>query len=274
VTTPIFHVDAFAEKPFEGNPAAVCLLGEERPGSWMQAVASEMNLSATAFVRQVDRGYELRWFTPAAEIALCGHGTLAAAHVMWAENVVGRAEPLRFQTKSGILTCEHTGDIIELDFPATPPTEAVPPPGLFDALHVEPGFAGKSRFDYFVMVESEEIVRSLTPDLHALRGIPGIRGVIVTSTSRNPRYDFVSRFFAPGAGIDEDPVTGSAHCSLAPFWSERLGKSAMTAFQASKRGGTVRVRVNGDRVVLGGKATGILRGELADHHARPSPSDS
>jgi PhzF family phenazine biosynthesis protein len=161
VTIPIFHVDAFAEEPFAGNPAAVCLLDEERPESWMQAVASEMNLSATAFVRQMDRGYELRWFTPAAEIALCGHGTLAAAHVMWAEKVVERAEPLRFQTKSGILTCEHTGDIIELDFPATPPTESVPPSGLFDALHVGPGFAGKSRFDYFVMVESEEIVRSL-----------------------------------------------------------------------------------------------------------------
>jgi PhzF family phenazine biosynthesis protein len=274
VTIPIFHVDAFAEEPFAGNPAAVCLLGEERPVSWMQAVASEMNLSATAFVRQMDRGYELRWFTPAAEIALCGHGTLAAAHVMWAENVVERAEPLRFQTKSGILTCEHTGDIIELDFPATPPTEGVPPSGLFDALHVGPGFAGKSRFDYFVMVESEEIVRSLKPDFHALRAIPGIRGVIVTSTSQDPRFDFVSRFFAPGAGIDEDPVTGSAHCSLAPFWSERLGKPAMTAFQASKRGGTVRVRVEGERVVLGGKATGILRGELTDYPAPSSRSDS
>ena len=264
MTIPIFHVDAFAEAPFEGNPAAVCLSGDERSERWMQAVASEMNLSATAFVRQVDRAYELRWFTPAAEIALCGHGTLAAAHVMWAENIVERNESLRFQTKSGILTCDRTGDIIEVDLPATPPTEGVPPPGLFDALHVRPGFAGKSRFDAFVMVESEEIVRSLKPDFHALRGIPGIRGVIVTSTSQDPRYDFVSRFFAPGAGIDEDPVTGSAHCSLAPFWSERLGKSAMPAFQASARGGTVRLRVQGERVVLGGKATGILRGELAD----------
>ena len=240
----------------------------------MQAVASEMNLSATAFVRRMDRGYELRWFTPTAEVALCGHGTLAAAHVLWAENVVERADPLRFQTKSGILTCEQAGDIIELDFPATPPTEGVPPPGLLDALHVGPGFVGKSRFDYFVVVESEEIVRSIKPDFQALRGIPGIRGVIVTSKSQDPRYDFVSRFFAPGAGIDEDPVTGSAHCSLAPFWSERLGKSAMTAFQASKRGGTVRVRVEGDRVVLGGKATGILRGTLADYDARSSRNES
>jgi PhzF family phenazine biosynthesis protein len=235
VTIPIFHVDAFAEEPFEGNPAAVCLLGEERPESWMQAVASELNLSAIAFVRQMDRGYELRWFTPAAEIALCGHGTLAAAHVMWAENVVERAEPLRFHTKSGILTCEHTGDIIELNFPAIAPTEGVPPSGLFDALHVRPSFAGKSRFDHFVMVESEEIVRALKPDFHALRSIPGIRGVIVTSTSHDPRYDFVSRFFAPGVGIDEDPVTGSAHCSLAPFWSERLAKSAMTALCGNLR---------------------------------------
>jgi len=263
VTIPIFHVDAFAEKPFEGNPAVVCLLGEERPEGWMQSVAAEMNLSATAFIRPVDRGYELRWFTPTVEIALCGHATLASAHVMWTENVAGRSGPIRFHTKSGILKCNRAGEIIELNFPATSPIETVPESGLLDALRVRPCFAGKSKFDDFLVVESEEIVRSLKPDFQALRSIPGMRGVIVTSTSQDPRYDFVSRFFAPGVGIDEDPVTGSAHCSLAPFWSERLGKSAMTAFQASKRGGIVRVRVESDRAVLGGKATSVLRGELA-----------
>jgi PhzF family phenazine biosynthesis protein len=262
VTIPIFHVDAFAEKPFEGNPASVCLLRDERPDSWMQSVAAEVNLATTAFVRPVDQEYELRWFTPAVEITLCGHATLASAHVMWNENIAGRSEPIRFHTKSGILTCNRAGEIIELNFPATFPTETEPEPGLLDALHVQPCFAGKSKFDSFLVVESEEIVRSLKPDFNSLRSIPGIRGVIVTSTSQDPRYDFISRFFAPGIGIDEDHATGSAHCALAPFWSERLGKSAMTAFQASKRGGVVHVRVEDDRVVLGGRATSILRGDL------------
>lgn len=262
MTIPIYHVDAFAEKPFEGNPAAVCLLREERPADWMQSVAAEMNLSDTAFVRQLDKGYELRWFTPTIEIELCGHATLASAHVMWSEGMAGRGEPVRFHTKSGVLTCHQTGEIIELNFPATPPTETALDSRLLHALHVQPTFACKSKFDNFLVVESEKILRALKPDFQTLRSIPGIRGVIVTSTSQDPRYDFVSRFFAPGAGIDEDPVTGSAHCCLAPFWSERLGKSAMTGFQASRRGGIVHVRVEGDRVVLGGKAVTVLRGEL------------
>jgi PhzF family phenazine biosynthesis protein len=261
-TIPIFHVDAFAEKPFEGNPAAVCLLREEPPERWMQFVAAEMNLPATAFVRSVGDGYDLRWFTATGEITLCGHGTLASAHVMWTESFSEWGKPIRFQTKGGTLICKSAGGIIELDFPAIPPTETVPESALLDALQVSPSFVGKTKFDCFLAVESEEIVRSLKPDFQALRRIPGIRGVIVTSLSNDPRYDFVSRFFAPRIGIDEDSVTGSAHCSLAPFWFERLGKTTMTAFQASKRGGVLRVRSEGDRVVLGGKATSILRGEL------------
>jgi PhzF family phenazine biosynthesis protein len=263
MTIPFFHVDSFAERPFEGNPAGVCLLQEEAPEAWMQSVAAEMNLAATAFLRPVDDSHEVRWFTPAAEISLCGHGTLASAHVLWSEKIRNSGETIRFHSKSGILSCNQNGDSIELNFPATSPTETEAPSQVLDALHVRPYFCGKTRFDYFIAVESEETVRSLTPNFQALRNIPGFRGVIVTSVSQDPRFDFVSRFFAPGGGIDEDPVTGSAHCSLAPFWSARLGKSAMTGFQASKRGGTVCVRVAGDRVILGGKARSILRGDLS-----------
>ena len=261
--TPIYHVDAFAEKPFEGNPAAVCLLNEERPADWMQSVAAEMNLSETAFVRRLAEGYELRWFSPAVEVALCGHATLASAHVMWSQEFVPQGELIHFHTKSGVLSCTRAGEIIELDFPATPAAEAVSPAGLLDALGVRPSFAGRSKFDHFLVVESEEEVRALRPNFSALRTINGSRGIIVSSRTSDPRFDFISRFFAPGAGVDEDPVTGSAHCCLAPYWSKRLGKSEMTGFQASQRGGIVRVRLNGNRVVLGGKAVTVLIGALS-----------
>ncbi len=255
------QIDAFTDRPFTGNPAAVCLLDQERAADWMQAVAAEMNLSETAFVRPQDDGFELRWFTPAIEVELCGHATLAAAHALWSEGVVAGSTPIRFHTRSGVLTCTTDGELIELDFPATPAHAAEPPDGLLAALGVTPSFVGRSKFDKFVLVESEQVVRSLQPDFARLREIP-MRGVMVTSTSDAPRFDFVSRYFAPGAGIDEDPVTGSAHCCLGPFWSERLGKTAMTAYQASARGGVVRVRVNGDRVILGGQAVTVWRGEL------------
>lgn len=255
------QIDAFTDRPFAGNPAAVCLLDEERDADWMQTVANEMNLSETAFVRPLGNGFELRWFTPAFEVDLCGHATLASAHALWTEGDVSGGQPIRFHTKSGVLTCTRNGDFIELDFPATPAQEAEPPAGLLDALGVTPSFVGRSKFDKFVLVESEQVVRSLKPDFARLRKI-SMRGVMVTSTSDDPRFDFVSRYFAPGAGIDEDPVTGSAHCCLGPFWSERLGKTEMTAFQASARGGIVRVQVKGDRVILGGQAVTVLRGEL------------
>ena len=256
----ILQVDAFADRPFAGNPAAVCLVEEERDADWMQAVAAEMNLSETAFVRPLDDGFELRWFTPAIEVDLCGHATLASAHVLWTEAGC-QDSPIRFHTKSGVLTASRQRDLIELDFPATPAKEAAPPAGLLDALGVKPSFVGRSKFDQFIVVETEQIVRSLKPDFAHLRQI-SMRGVIVTSTSDDPRFDFVSRYFAPGAGIDEDPVTGSAHCCLGPFWSERLGKAGMTAFQASTRGGIVGVRVNGDRVILDGQAVTVMKGEL------------
>jgi PhzF family phenazine biosynthesis protein len=257
----LFIVDAFADRPFTGNPAAVCLIDAEQDADWMQSVATEMNLSETAFVRALDDGFELRWFTPAVEVELCGHATLASAHVLWTEGVVNTAQPIRFHTKSGVLTCANDEGLVELDFPATPVEEADPPVGLFDALGVNPAFVGRSKFDRFVLVESEQIVRSLKPDFGKLRQI-SMRGVIVTSTSDDPQFDFVSRYFAPAAGVDEDPVTGSAHCCLGPYWSEQLGKTEMTAFQASARGGVVRVRIAGDRVLLGGQAVTIVRGEL------------
>jgi PhzF family phenazine biosynthesis protein len=255
------QIDAFTDRPFAGNPAAVCLLDEERNPDWMQAVAAEMNLSETAFVRPLDDGFELRWFTPAIEVELCGHATLASAHALWTEGIVREAEPIRFHTKSGVLTCSRDGGLIELDFPATPVQQAEAPAGLLDALGVSPSFVGRSKFDKFIVVDSEQVVRAVKPDFAQLRRLP-VRGVIVTSLSESPRFDFVSRYFAPGAGIDEDPVTGSAHCCLGPFWSERLDKTEMLAYQASARGGIVRVCVRVDRVLLGGQAVTVLRGEL------------
>ncbi len=257
------QVDAFASKPFSGNPAAVCLLDREPDSRWMQAVAAEMNLSETAFVRGVEDGFSLRWFTPLVEVDLCGHATLASAHALWEEKIVEHRSPIRFHTKSGLLTASRTSDAIELDFPATPAQQAGPPAGLIEALGANPVFSGRTKFDVLVQVGTAAEVRSLKPDFRKLVQI-GTRGVIVTSVSDDPRFDFVSRFFAPGAGIDEDPVTGSAHCCLAPFWQARLGKDKMTGYQASSRGGVVQVRVAADRVILGGQAVTVLAGELSD----------
>lgn len=262
----LFIVDAFTDRPFAGNPAAVCLLEEERDANWMQAVAAEMNLSETAFVRRLGDDFELRWFTPAIEVDLCGHATLASAHALWTESVVNADQPIRFHTKSGVLTCTQNGGFIELDFPATPAKEVEPPAGLFESLGIESAFVAKSKFDILVVLESEQTVQSLSPDFARLGQIP-VRGVIVSGQSDNPQFDFVSRFFAPCAGVDEDPVCGSAHCCLGPFWSERLGKSEMTAFQASARGGIVRVRVKDDRVILGGQAVTVMKGELSERAA-------
>jgi PhzF family phenazine biosynthesis protein len=262
MAVPIYVVDAFAEKPFHGNHAAICLLEERRAADWMQSVAAEMNLSETAFITPLETGYELRWFAPEIEVDLCGHATLASAHVLWKERLIPTQQPICFQTRSGPLTCRRAEDLIEMDFPSTPAAASEPHPLLLDALGVQPVFCGKSRFDTLVVVESEEIVRSLKPDFRKLRNVFGSRGIIVSSGSSDPRFDFVSRFFAPIAGIEEDPVTGSAHCCLGPFWSVRLGKSKMTAFQASRRGGIVHVRLVADRVILGGKAVTVTRGEL------------
>ena len=258
----IFQVDAFAERPFTGNPAAVCLLEGEKDAAWMQSVAAEMNLSETAFVRRSDAGLELRWFTPKVEVDLCGHATLAAAHVLWSEDVVPADAAIEFQSRSGALTCTLNQGCIELDFPAMPADAAEPPSGLVEALGVVPRFVGKTRCDYIVLVDSEQALVSIEPNFRQL-GAVKTRGVIVTAAASDPRFDFVSRFFAPAVGIDEDPVCGSAHCCLGPFWAERLGKNELAAYQASAHGGHVHVRVAGDRVILGGQAVTVLRGELA-----------
>ena len=265
----ITQVDAFTDRPFAGNPAAVCILPAAADPAWMQDVAREMNLAETAFlVRQRD-GYDLRWFTPAVEVDLCGHATLASAHVLWENSDLAPGAQARFQTKSGVLTADRRGAWIELDFPATPAAPAPTPNGLIEALGAQPRFVGRSRFDYLVEVESEATVRGLAPDLGALGRVQA-RGVIVTSrTDGKSTYDFVSRFFAPQSGVPEDPVTGSAHCALAPYWSAKLGKPELVGYQASARGGVVRVRVQGDRVLLGGQAVTVLRGELTAGNMRP-----
>jgi PhzF family phenazine biosynthesis protein len=263
-TNRLFTVDAFAQQPFSGNPAAVCLLESGPDDRWMQALAAEMKHSETAFLRpRGPSAWDLRWFTPKVEVALCGHATLASAHVLWNEAGAPRSEALRFHTKSGVLTCRLADDRIEMDFPAKPPVEAAPPPDLARALGVTPRFVGRNQFDYLIEVESEAVVRSVVPDFAALGRIP-VRGVIVTARAAAPEHDFVSRFFAPAAGVDEDPVTGSAHCCLAPFWAGRLGKQDMVGFQASARGGVVWVRIAGDRVVLGGHAVTVWSGELRE----------
>jgi PhzF family phenazine biosynthesis protein len=257
----IIQVDAFTDKKFAGNPAAVCLLAEPRDDEWMQDVAREMNLSETAYLYRQDDGFNLRWFTPTVEVALCGHATLASAHVLWELGQLELAEEARFFTQSGLLTAKRLGSWIELDFPAKREEQAAAPAGLERALGVRASYVGRNAFDYLVEVESEEILRGLQPDFTSLKSL-NVRGVIVTSLSDSPEYDFISRFFAPGSGVDEDPVTGSAHCCLGPFWSIRLQKKELTAYQASKRGGVVRVRVEGDRVQLGGQAVTVMRGEL------------
>ena len=258
---PIIQVDAFTDRAFAGNPAAVCILPGPRDKGWMQDVAREVNLSETAFLHARDDGFDLRWFTLAVEVDLCGHATLASAHVLWETGHLKPDEQARFHTRSGLLTAERKGSWIELDFPAEPPEPAPAPPGLAKALGATVRYVGKNRFDYLVEVDSEEAVRALKPDLQVLETIPS-RGFIVTSGGASGKHDFVSRFFAPSVGIDEDPVTGSAHCCLGPFWGDRLGKSEMVGYQASARGGVVGVRLTGERVRLSGQAVTVMTGEL------------
>ncbi len=258
---PVYVVDAFTDRPFAGNPAAVCLLEKPAEDRWMQQVAAEMNLSETAFLVPRADGYGLRWFTPAVEVDLCGHATLASAHVLWQTGRLPPDAPARFHTRSGLLTARRADDLIDLDFPAVPITPCEPPPGLVEALGAAPQSVGRNRMDLLVEYGTEAAVRALRPDFGKLAQVP-VRGVIVTGTSAERKFDFVSRFFAPASGIAEDPVTGSAHCALGPFWAERLGKSDLVGHQVSPRGGVVRVGVRGERVHLGGRAVTALRGEL------------
>ncbi|RCJ23841.1 isomerase [Nostoc minutum NIES-26] len=259
----ITQVDAFTNKPFAGNPAAVCVLPTPRDDAWMQNVAQEMNLSETAFLVRQDNGFNLRWFTPTVEVPLCGHATLASAHVLWSEAHLLPDEVARFHTKSGVLIAKRQGEWIELDFPVNHSQVRVAPPEFSEALGVPYKSVFQNSLGYLVEVESEDLVRQMQPNFQQLKTLP-VSGVIVTSaTHPDSKYDFISRFFAPGLGINEDPVTGAAHCCLAPFWRDRLGKDEFLAYQASSRGGVVKVRYRGgDRVFLAGQAVTVMRGEL------------
>ncbi len=259
---PIYQVDAFTDRPFSGNPAAVVLLDDYPTNEWLQHVAAEMNLSETAFLTdRRDATYDLRWFTPIAEVELCGHATLATAHVLWEDGHLAPGERAVFETTGGRLSAQQGEEWIMMDFPAEEPEPLDEQMGIARALGGEPVYIGSNRLDVLVELADEATVRSLTPDLHAIEQM-GMRGVIVTAHAAGDSYDFVSRYFAPRFGIPEDPVTGSAHCCLGPYWMDKLGKSDLIGYQASARGGTVGVEVAGDRVLLKGKAVTVLRGEL------------
>ena len=259
---PIFQVDAFTRKPFSGNPAAVCLLDGPQDPVWMQNLAAELNLSETAFLIPEADEYRLRWFTPVTEVDLCGHATLAAAHILWEEGRLAANAAARFQTRSGLLQAVRRKEGIALDFPAGSVAPLDPPAALVRGLGAEAVFSGTDGTDYLVEVHSEQILRGLKPDLDLWKTL-SVRGIIVTCRSQTPGFDFLSRFFAPGAGIDEDPVTGSAHCTLGPFWAGRLEKTALVAFQASRRGGEIRLTCKPPRVILTGTAITVYRGQLA-----------
>jgi len=258
----IFQIDSFTHKPFTGNPAAVCLLESSRNENWMQQLAKEMNLSETAFLFRRAEGFELRWFTPTCEVDLCGHATLAGAFALWEAGVLKPVQEARFYTKSGLLTARKKADHIELDFPAEPVKPSDAPEGLAEALGIQWKYIARNRFDYLLEVDSEEIVRSAKPDFATLKEIVQ-QGVIITSVCSSADYDFISRYFAPAEGINEDPVTGSAHCALGPYWGKKLSTNILTAFQASERGGVVGVRLDENRVHLIGRAVLVFRGKLS-----------
>ncbi len=258
----IVTVDAFTGRPFSGNPAAVCVLPKPQPEQWMRDVAREMNLSETAFLTPYDDGYNLRWLTPLVEVDLCGHATIGASHVLWEDGHLPAGSQARYYTRSGLLTADRHGDWIELDFPVKLAEPAQPPGELLPALGIaRPKAVCKNAFDYLVEIDSEHALRNLTPNHSLLKQVP-VRGVIVTAASDESEYDFVSRFFAPAAGVDEDPVTGSAHTALGPYWGAKLDKTEMTGYQCSPRGGVVRMRLNRDRIILGGQAVTVMRSEL------------
>lgn len=259
----IHTVDSFSNEPFRGNPAAVCILSEPQQVEWMQKLAREMNLSETAFLLRDGDQFNLRWFTPAVEVDLCGHATLASAHVLWETGELPIDQPAVFSTRSGILKAERRDDWIVMDFPAELETAAEIPEGLVAALGINPVYVGKNRFDYLIELESADAVRNVSPSISQLATIPA-RGFIVTARDDSGEYDFVSRFFAPACGVPEDPVCGSAHCCLGPFWSGKLDKPKMMAYQASARGGVVGVEIVGDRVHLSGQAVTVMKAELVD----------
>jgi len=260
---PIFQVDAFAEEPFKGNPAGVCLLPGPADADWMQNVAAEMNVAETAFPLAEGDGFRLRWFTPKVEVKLCGHATLATAHILYERGILAPDQEARFETLSGLLTARRDGDLIELNFPARPPLPKPPEwaDAVVGALGIKPAYIGMSAEDVLFEAADEDAVRAIKPDFATLRSLPA-RGVIVTSRSSDKRFDFVSRFFAPAVGVDEDPVTGSSHTVLVPYWAKRLGRTSFTAYQASARGGVLYLRLDGDRVRITGSAVTVIRGEI------------
>jgi PhzF family phenazine biosynthesis protein len=258
----IWYIDAFAGRPFAGNPAAVCLLSDEADEQWMQSLAGETNQPATVFAHPDGDAFSLRWFSPSTELAFCGHGTLAAAHALWESGSLDRSRAVAFQTPAGGLGATWRDGWVELDLPAERAHPVAPPEDLLRAVGVSPRACARNRFDYLLELESEDAVRAVRPHLTLLRAV-ATRGVIVTGPSAAPGYDFVSRFFAPSAGIGEDSVTGSAHCCLGPYWAERLGRDSLTGYQASSRGGVVRVHVRGERVALLGQAVTVARAKPA-----------
>ncbi len=263
----IYQVDAFTEEPFKGNPAGVYISKTPRDETWMRGMAMEMNLSETAFLSRMENeedGYSLRWFTPKVEVDLCGHATLASAHILWEQGFLRVDEEAKFHTRSGLLTARLVeDDWISLDFPTKHAEPAEPPAGLLEGLHVTaPRFVGCNKMDYLVEVDTEDEVRNMSPDHSRLKQV-NIRGVIVTARGTGGEFDFISRFFAPGAGVEEDPVTGSSHTALTPYWSKKLGKKEMKAYQASARGGMLRVVDRGERVELRGQAVTVFMAELS-----------
>lgn len=262
MTYPLFQIDAFANTPFEGNPAAVCNLENPADEAWMQSVAAEMNLAETAFVYPVNstnNHYHLRWFTPTVEVPLCGHGTLATAHVLWNELGIDHSTPLRFDSLSGELVVHYADSVITLDFPASPPQPIETHSELISALGVDHGVCYQADENFLIEVNSADAVLLADPDFVKLATLAK-HITVVTAASED--YDFVSRVFVPESGINEDPVTGAAHCILAPYWSDKLGKTHMKAKQVSKRGGELHLVVKGERVLISGQAITTLRGEL------------
>ena len=260
----IHIVNAFAEGPASGNPAAVCVLKKEIPDETKQKIAFETGCSDTAFLAEGENAFALRWFTPTTEVDLCGHATLAGAHLLWELGSVPTRDEIRFSTKSGILAARNKGGLVEMDFPCQEPWEVEAPETLSAAVPHKPLYVGRNESDHIVLYESEEIVRNAAPEPRRVKEL-GSRGLIITAVSGSARYDFVSRFFAPNVGIDEDPVTGSAHCCLCPFWSRVLGKKELVGYQASERGGVVRARLLEDGVLLAGKASTATTLEISAH---------
>jgi PhzF family phenazine biosynthesis protein len=267
---PIAVADAFTAEPYRGNPAGICVLPTPASDQWMQSVAIEMNHAETAFLLKTSDGYDLRWFTPGGEVDLCGHATLASAHYLWETGALAAGEQARFHTRSGLLTADRLvldgQSWIELDFPSEPAQPAATPANLAVMLGAEPVFIGRNRMDYFVELKDEATVRNLKPDfkqIAALSTAEDVRGIVVTAAGTHSEADVVSRCFYPRFLLDEDPVTGSAHCAIAPYWIPRLGKQEIIAYQASTRGGWLRLRIADNRVKLRGQAVTTLRGELA-----------